>query len=84
MDYLREKGISIPKEFGLVGTANEDFTSLISPSLTSTEQNPREIGEKAALAIIRLMRGETSGEDIVVKTKLIPRESSDRKGSLHK
>ncbi len=84
MDYLREKGISIPKEFGLVGTANEDFTSLISPSLTSTEQNPREIGEKAALAIIRLMRGETSGEDIVVKTKLLPRESSDRKGSLHK
>ena len=84
LNFLKEKGIAVPEEFGIVGTANEDFTSLISPSLTSTEQNPREIGEKAALAIIRLMRGETAGENIVVDTKLIPRESSDRKGSLHK
>ncbi len=79
LDFLKEKGIRIPQDFGIVGTANEAFTSLISPALSSTEQNPVEIGKKAALALLRLMNNEIEGENLVVDTELIIRESSDRK-----
>ena len=84
MEYLKEQKIDVPGNFGIIGTANEDFTSIITPSMSTIEQNAKEIGESAASALIRLMRGETEGEDIVVNTRLIPRESTDRKGSLHK
>ena len=78
-EYVTGKGLGIPVDFGIVGTANEDFTSLISPSMSSIEQNPAEIGEKAAEALLRLLNDETEGEDIIVKTRLVSRESSDRK-----
>ena len=79
LEFAKDQGVRVPEDFGILGTANEDFTSLISPSMTSIEQNPREMGTKAAQALLRLMNGETAGEHLTVETTLIPRESTDRK-----
>ena len=73
VDALKEKGVRIPEDFGIVGTANEFFTSLMTPSLSSLEQHPFEMGEAAAQAFL-----EGSGDTTVIPMDLHVRESSNR------
>src|SRR5690606_30137878 len=40
-------GLEIPRQLGIVGYANESFTDLISPALTTIDQNSRELGRQA-------------------------------------
>lgn len=71
IDALKEKGISIPDQFGIVGTSNEGFTALINPSLSTLGQHPFEMGQAAARAF---MEGRTDTE--IIPMELIIRESS--------
>ena len=73
-----EHGLKVPGDFGVVGTANETFTSLISPSMSSVDQHPSEMGRSAAGAMIRLLNGETQGEEILIDSTLVTRQSSTR------
>lgn len=86
MEYARHSGIKIPEEFGVVGTANENFAELISPALTTLEQNAFQMGNKAAQAFLDLKQGKSdAAKEIVVPMRLIVRESStrnDNKGNL--
>lgn len=75
MDAVKEAGLPIPGGFGIVGTANETFTSLTSPTLSSVSQNPKEIGRRIAGVFLS---GEEDGAVEIVPTELIVRESSDR------
>ena len=74
IEAARARGLRIPEDFGIVGTANESFTALMSPSMSSLALNPFEMGRQAAQAFL-------SGEDgmIVVPMELKERESSTRK-----
>ena len=67
----RSRGLRIPEDFGIVGTANESFTALMTPSMSSLALNPFEMGRQAAQAFL-------SGEEgtIVVPMELKVRESS--------
>ena len=69
---LSEQGVRIPEEFGIVGTANEMFTSLMTPSISSLEQHPFEMGEEAARAFLEARSGET-----VIPMDLHIRQSSN-------
>ena len=51
----REIGLDIPGELKLVGYSNDPRTEITTPSITSVEQFPREIGEKAAHLILDLI-----------------------------
>ncbi len=74
---LKEHHIKIPQEVGIAGFANEYFTELVSPSITSSEQHSDEIGRQAALQIIKEI---TSNNTPLLKTSILPqlitRESS--------
>ena len=74
IDAARSRGLRIPADFGIVGTADESFTALMSPSMSSLALNPFEMGRQAAQAFL-------SGEEgtIVVPMELKVRESSTRK-----
>ena len=73
IEAARSRGLRIPKDFGIVGTADETFTSLMSPSMSSLALNPFEMGRQAAQAFL-------AGEEgtIVVPMELKMRESSTR------
>ncbi len=73
IDALKEKGIRVPEDFGVVGTSNEGFTSLMTPSLSTLGQHPFEMGEAAARAFLA---GSNSTE--VIPMELIVRQSSKR------
>ena len=76
MDAVKEAGISIPDSFGIVGTANEIFTSLTSPTISSISQSPDEIGRRIAEAFLDGIDKDVTD---IVPMKLIVRESSSRK-----
>lgn len=72
-DALKEKGLRIPEDFGVVATSNEGFTSLMSPALSTLNQHPFEMGETAARAFL-----EGSRETQVIPMELIVRQSSKK------
>ncbi len=76
LECAKARSLRVPQDFAIVGTANESFTSLITPSLSSVDQHSAEIGRQAAGAMLRLLSGETMGEHIVVGVDLVARESS--------
>ena len=77
LERLKELDVKVPEEFGVTGFANEPFAELMHPSLTSVEQNTREMGNRIAQTVIKSMTGE-SEEDISIAVELIVRESSNR------
>ena len=82
LEGLKELGVKVPEEFGVTGFANEPFAELMHPALTSVEQNTREMGNKIAQSVIKLMNGEKEEEDITVAVRLIVRQSSMRDFNL--
>jgi LacI family transcriptional regulator len=81
MIYLRDLGIRIPEEIGIVGFSNEPFSKVVSPSISTIAQPGFEMGQKAAELIIRKIENkELTYQTITLPTELIIRESSGRKG----
>ncbi|MBI9063670.1 MAG: LacI family DNA-binding transcriptional regulator [Marinilabiliaceae bacterium] len=77
LDGLKERGVQVPGDFGVVGFANEPFAELMYPSLSSVEQNAFEMGNKAAAAMIKSIEGgEVVTEEFLVPVRLIVRQSS--------
>src|SRR6185503_8856133 len=77
---IKEKGLSMPHDVGLVGFNNEPITSLVTPQISSVEQPCFEVGKLAAKLFIEILHQDKdmSHVDEVLKTKLIIRESSLR------
>ena len=77
---IKEKGLKMPYDIGLVGFNNEPVTSLVTPQISSVDQPSFELGKLAAKLFIETVHQENdmSGVDEVLKPKLIIRESSQR------
>lgn len=80
---IKEKGLKMPTDIGLVGFNNEPVTSLVSPGISSVEQPAFELGKIAAKLFIESMHNEEDMGHIeeVLKPKLHIRESSLRNTS---
>lgn len=78
---IKEKGLNIPEDIGLVGFNNEPLLSLVTPGISSIDMPAFELGKMAAKIFIEsLHAGENRlPENQVLKPKLIIRESSKRK-----
>ena len=79
---LKHNNISIPKEFGVIGFANESFGEHISPSLSTIDQQTVNMGKEAFMLIIKLIEEKRNKTGAVQKIVLEPipifRESSLR------
>nr|WP_315221724.1 LacI family DNA-binding transcriptional regulator [uncultured Flavobacterium sp.] len=78
---LRERNISIPKEFCVGGFSNEPFTKFMELSITSVDQSPLEMGKMAARVFLEQV-DKTQTIKIEKKVVLTPelhiRKSSSR------
>lgn len=80
MMYLRDKGIRIPEEVGIVGFSNEPFSKVVSPSISTIIQPGFAMGQKAAeLIISKIENKDRNFQTITLPTELVVRESSNRK-----
>ena len=81
VEAAKEQGLNIPEEFGIVGTANENFTEIMSPTLSSLELNPRRIGSLAAKAFLAPCDSENGIVTLEMELKI--RESSQRLSKIN-
>ena len=68
---IKEKGLNMPHDIGLVGFNNEPVTSLVTPGISSVDQPAFELGKIAAKLFIETMHndGDMSEVEEDVKTK---------------
>ncbi len=84
MRTLRENGLNIPEDIAIVGFNNDAICKLIEPSLTTINYPGLEMGEIAARNLINHLKGISNmhhTNTIIVRTELIIRKSSLKKGS---
>lgn len=77
---LKQRGLRIPEEMGIVAFGDELIASLIEPSLTVFHQFPFTIGETAASMLIENIISKENFEPYtkVIKGELIVRKSSKK------
>ena len=82
MQELQAAGKRIPEEVGVVGFANEAFTSLVSPPISTVDQCTVAMGEEVARLFLKLLKKgdyyQHKPEKIVLEPELLIRKSSDR------
>lgn len=82
MMALKDLGLSIPEEVGVVGYSNWQFSAMIDPPLSTVSQPGFKIGENAARILLEMIEGKKLGheapQNVVLKTDLIVRKSSVR------
>ncbi len=77
---IKEKKLNMPNDIGLVGMNNDPATRLVTPTISTVEMPAFELGKTAAKMFIEMMHSEKdmNEEEIVLKNKLIIRESSQK------
>jgi len=77
---IKEKGLKMPQDIGLVGFNNEPVVTLVTPAISSVEMHSFELGKMAAKLFIETMHHpeDMSSVEQVLKPKLYIRESSQR------
>jgi LacI family transcriptional regulator len=82
MQVLKERGIAIPGQVGLVGFANEMFTALVEPSLSTVDQHSERMGEAVARIFLQesaALNHPSPAVKTVLPPTLIVRNSSLKK-----
>ena len=77
---IKEKGLRMPQDIGLVGFNNEPVVSLVSPAISSVDQPAFELGKMAAKLFIETIHNNSDMSHVreILKPKLHVRESSMR------
>lgn len=84
MRTLKEHGIRIPQDIAIVGFNNDTIGKLIEPALTTINYPGIDMGEIAARNLINHLKGVSDlrqTNTIIVRSELIVRESSLKKGN---
>lgn len=82
LEYARANKIAVPKALKIVGYSNDPRSAIIRPSISSVEQFPDVVGEKAAETLLELINegGDTQKKSlrkkVVLPVELIKRNSS--------
>jgi LacI family repressor for deo operon, udp, cdd, tsx, nupC, and nupG len=84
LSATRKAGLCVPADLAVVGFDDIPLATHVHPSLTTIVQPQRDMGQQAMDMALTLMTADDSGppfSDIVVKGKLIVRESSGPKNT---
>ncbi len=85
INVIQEKGIKIPEEVGIIGFSNEQFSSQVTPAISTVDQFSETLGSTAAqLLIDQLREGKTRTfipQRKVISPQLLQRQSSA--GKIH-
>jgi LacI family transcriptional regulator len=77
MEALRERGLSVPRDMGLVCFDDVEHLAVLSPFLTVIDQPAETFGSLGAQLLLERMAGKASSRPrrIILQTDLIVRES---------
>ncbi len=80
--FLQKEGVEIPKEVGLIGFSNGEFTEFLNPSLSIIKQPAFEMGQTATELLLQVIESKRPVKEFtrkVLETELIVRNSSLRR-----
>jgi LacI family transcriptional regulator len=74
---IKEHGLKVPGDIALIGFSNEALCTVVEPNITSIDQHPFTMGQKAVELLIKQIENpELPNETIMVDTTLIERAST--------
>jgi DNA-binding LacI/PurR family transcriptional regulator len=76
---LKEQGIKIPGQVGIMGFSNNPITELVDPPLTTIEQPAFEMGKAAAKLLIDQITGQAihlNSKELKLNSRLVIRQST--------
>ena len=76
MAALKRLNYSIPKDVKVFGFDNQLQSRICSPSLSTIERYPSEMGKTAAEILLKLIRNEETEKKTVISCSLVEREST--------
>ncbi len=80
ISVLKQNGIEVPLDVGIVGFTEMKISHLISPKLSSVKQPSYEMGKSSANLLIKLIRNEFIPDETIVLNGLLNiRESSAKR-----
>jgi len=82
MDAAAALDLSIPSQLGIFGFADETFTQLVTPSLSTIDQHSMELGRKAAELYFQRIYQQaeiSKTETVVIASEMRIRQSSRRR-----
>lgn len=77
--YFREHKINVPEQLGVIGVNNAIYGKISYPTLTSLDNRMKETGLVAATTLLEVLSGKKQLEKVMLFSKIIQRESTDRK-----
>jgi LacI family transcriptional regulator len=83
MQTLKDAGYSIPKDIAIVGFNNDIISRVVNPKISTVNYPGQQMGETVANALVNHLEGKANLDatsTIIIKSDLIIRESSLRKG----
>lgn len=77
LDELREAGVRVPEEVGVVGFDDSSWATRSRPALSTVRQPATELGRIAAERVLAQLRGEEPGsEGLLLETSIVWRDSA--------
>lgn len=83
VNAVREAGLSIPEDFGIVCFDDYPLAEFTVPPLTTVAIDLRDLGAQAATMLLQLIeKPDSSRQHTIISTKIVARKSSARSPSL--
>jgi LacI family transcriptional regulator, galactose operon repressor len=81
LGFAKEIGIQVPKDLKIVGYSNDPRSAIVSPSITTIEQFPTQIGKIIVTQLLKILKNGTGGvaidpSPIITPVELIRRMST--------
>jgi DNA-binding LacI/PurR family transcriptional regulator len=76
---LQKQKVRIPEDVAVIGYDNVDVAKLVSPSITTFDQNNDELSKAMVDLLLRVINGENippEKRNIIIEPLLIKRESA--------
>ncbi len=68
MHFLQQSGLKVPEDISIIGYDNKDFSGLLSPALTTIEEDAESFAE----SVCRLIRSAVAGQALPVLPPTMP------------
>ena len=80
MQALKARGVSIGRDFGVIGFTNDPMSTIISPTLSTVAEPAYEVGKVSCELLLEhiVRKSNFQPREVVLPGKLIPRESTQR------
>ena len=72
LQFAKERGISVPGQLKIVGYSNDPRTAIVTPSITTIEQFPKQVGDEIVKVLITLLKKKEENVNTVMPPIVIP------------